>query len=95
VREIESALAGAIQSAASGRVTRNAEVFLAAICAKHLTDQLGLSASPHASHRSTASPMATANASVPRVLCPDRSAIGHTSAPCLDPASISTEATSP
>jgi hypothetical protein len=40
--EIEAALTDAIRSSAGGQMTRNAEVFLAGICAKHLTDKLAL-----------------------------------------------------
>jgi hypothetical protein len=42
LEEIEAALAGAIQSSAGGQMTRNAEGFLAGVCAKHLTEQLVL-----------------------------------------------------
>jgi hypothetical protein len=39
--EVEGVLAEAIQSSAGGQMTRNAEVFLAGLCAaKHLTDKL-------------------------------------------------------
>ena len=31
---------GAIRSSAGGQMTRNTEVFLASVCAKHLTDSL-------------------------------------------------------
>jgi hypothetical protein len=40
--EIEAALAEAIRSSAGGQMTRNAEVFLAGVGAKHLTDHLAL-----------------------------------------------------
>jgi hypothetical protein len=40
--EVEAALAEAIRSSAGGQMTRSAEVFLAGICAKHLTEQLAL-----------------------------------------------------
>ena len=40
--EIEAALAEAIRSSAGGQMTRSAEVFLAGVCAKHLTDHLAL-----------------------------------------------------
>ena len=40
--EVEAALAKAIRSSAGGQMTRAAEVFLAGICAKHLTDKLVL-----------------------------------------------------
>jgi hypothetical protein len=40
--EIETVLAEAIRSSAGGQMTRNAEVFLAGVCAKHLTDRLML-----------------------------------------------------
>ena len=40
--EIEAALAEAIRSSAGGQMTRNAEVFLAGVCAKHLADKLAL-----------------------------------------------------
>ena len=40
--EVEVALAEAIRSSAGGQMTRSAEVFLAGICAKHLTDKLAL-----------------------------------------------------
>ncbi len=40
--EIETVLADAIRSSAGGQMTRNAEVFLAGACAKHLTDRLML-----------------------------------------------------
>jgi hypothetical protein len=48
---VEAALAEAIRSFAGGQMTRNAEVFLAGICAKHLTDKLALAGFGHASHR--------------------------------------------
>ncbi len=35
-------LAEAIRSSAGGQMTRNAEVFLPSVCAKHLTDKLAL-----------------------------------------------------
>jgi hypothetical protein len=38
--EVESVLTEAIRSSAGGQMTRNAEVFLAGVCAKHLTDCL-------------------------------------------------------
>ena len=38
--EIEAALTEAIRSSAGDQMTRGAEVFLAGICAKHLTDKL-------------------------------------------------------
>ncbi len=40
--EIEAVLVEAIRSSAGGQMTRNAEVFLAAVCAKHLADKLAL-----------------------------------------------------
>jgi hypothetical protein len=40
--EVEALLAEAIRSSADGQMTRNAEVFLAGICAKHLADRLAL-----------------------------------------------------
>jgi hypothetical protein len=40
--EIETVLAEAIRSSAGGQMTRNTEVFLAGVCAKHLTDRLML-----------------------------------------------------
>jgi hypothetical protein len=40
--EVEAALAEAILSSAGGQTTRNAEVFRAGVCAKHLTDKLAL-----------------------------------------------------
>jgi hypothetical protein len=40
--EIEAAQTEAIRSSAGGQMTRNAEVFLAGICAKHLIDKLAL-----------------------------------------------------
>jgi hypothetical protein len=40
--EIEAVLADAIRSSAGGQMTRNAEVFLAGVCAKHLADKLAL-----------------------------------------------------
>ena len=40
--KVEAALAEAIRSSAGGQMTRNAEVFLAGVCAKHLTDHLAL-----------------------------------------------------
>ena len=40
--EVEAELARAIQSSAGGQMTRHAEVFLAGVCAKHLTEQLAL-----------------------------------------------------
>ena len=40
--EIEALLAEAIRSSAGGQMTRNAEVFLAGVCARHLTDKLVL-----------------------------------------------------
>ena len=40
--EVEATLAEAIRSSAGGQMTRYAEVFLAGICAKHLTEQLAL-----------------------------------------------------
>jgi len=40
--EIEAALAEAIRSSAGGQITRNAEVFLASVCTKHLADRLAL-----------------------------------------------------
>jgi hypothetical protein len=40
--EIEAALTEVIRSPAGGQMTRNAEVFLAGVCAKHLTDKLAL-----------------------------------------------------
>ncbi len=38
--EVETILTEAIQSSAGGQMTRNAEVFLAGVCAKHLTEHL-------------------------------------------------------
>jgi hypothetical protein len=38
----EAALAEAIRSSAGKQMTRNAEVFLASVCAKHLADKLAL-----------------------------------------------------
>jgi hypothetical protein len=40
--EVEAVLADAIRSSAGGQMTRNVEVFLAGVCAKHLTDKLAL-----------------------------------------------------
>ena len=40
--EVEAALAEAIRSSAGGQMTRSSEVFLAGVCAKHLTDHLAL-----------------------------------------------------
>lgn len=40
--EIEAALSEAIRSSAAGWMTRSAEVFLAGVCAKHLSEQLAL-----------------------------------------------------
>ena len=40
--EIEAVLAEASRSSAGGQMTRNAEVFLAGVCAKHLVDKLAL-----------------------------------------------------
>jgi hypothetical protein len=40
--EVEAALTEAIRSSAGGQMTRYAEVFLAGICSKHLTEQLAL-----------------------------------------------------
>jgi hypothetical protein len=40
--EVEAELARAIQSSAGGQMTCCAEVFLAGVCAKHLTEQLAL-----------------------------------------------------
>jgi hypothetical protein len=40
--EIEAVLAKAIRSSAGGQMTCNAEVFLAGVCAKHLSEQLAL-----------------------------------------------------
>ncbi len=40
--EVEAALAEAIRSSSGGQMTRNAEVFLAGVCAKHLVDHLAL-----------------------------------------------------
>ncbi len=40
--EIEATLAVAIRSSAGGQMTRGAEVCLAGVCAKHLTDKLAL-----------------------------------------------------
>lgn len=40
--EIETVLADAIRSSAGGQMTRSAEVFLAGVSAKHLTDRLML-----------------------------------------------------
>lgn len=39
---VEAALAEAIRSSAGGQMTRNAEVFLAGVCARHLVDHLAL-----------------------------------------------------
>jgi hypothetical protein len=38
--EVEAVLTEAIRSSAGGQMTRNAEVFLAGVCARHLTDRL-------------------------------------------------------
>jgi hypothetical protein len=43
--EVEALLAEAIRSSAGGQMTRNAEVFLAGVCAKHLADRLALAGS--------------------------------------------------
>ena len=40
--EVEATLAEAIRSSAGGQMTRLAEVFLAGVCAKHLTERLAL-----------------------------------------------------
>lgn len=40
--EVEATLAEAIRCSAGGQMTRNAEVFLASVCAKHLSDHLAL-----------------------------------------------------
>ncbi|HME27828.1 MAG TPA: hypothetical protein VKI44_42010 [Acetobacteraceae bacterium] len=40
--EVEAALGQAIRSSAGGQMTRNAEVFLAGVCAKHLAEKLAL-----------------------------------------------------
>jgi hypothetical protein len=40
--EVEALVAEAIRSTAGGQMTRNAEVFLAGVCATHLTDKLAL-----------------------------------------------------
>jgi hypothetical protein len=40
--EVESALADAIRSSAGGQMTHNAEVFLAGVCANHLSERLAL-----------------------------------------------------
>jgi len=40
--EVEAALAAAIRSSGGGQMTRNAEVFLARVCAKHLSGPLAL-----------------------------------------------------
>jgi hypothetical protein len=40
--EIEAALAEAIRSSAGGQMTRYSEVFLAGVCAKHLSEHLAL-----------------------------------------------------
>jgi hypothetical protein len=40
--EVEATLAEAIRSSAGGKMTRSSEVFLAGVCAKHLTDHLVL-----------------------------------------------------
>ena len=40
--EVEAALAEAIRSSAGGQMTRAAAVFLAGVCAQHLTDKLVL-----------------------------------------------------
>ena len=40
--EVEAKLTEAIRSSAGGQMTRNAEVFLAGVCAKHLREQLAL-----------------------------------------------------
>jgi hypothetical protein len=40
--EVEVVLVEAIRSSAGGQMTRSAEVFLAGVCAKHLTDKLVL-----------------------------------------------------
>lgn len=41
-QEIELALTEAIRSSAGGQMTRNIEVFLAGVCARHLSDHLAL-----------------------------------------------------
>jgi hypothetical protein len=40
--EVEATLTEAIRSSAGGQMTRHAEVYLAGVCAKHLTDRLAL-----------------------------------------------------
>jgi hypothetical protein len=40
--EVKAVLADAIRSSAGGQMTRSSEVFLAGVCAKHLTDKLVL-----------------------------------------------------
>ena len=40
--DVEALLADALRSSAGGQMTRNAKVFLAGICAKHLADHLAL-----------------------------------------------------
>jgi len=40
--EVAAALADAIRSSAGGRMSRHAEVFLAGVCAQHLTEHLAL-----------------------------------------------------
>jgi hypothetical protein len=40
--EVETLLTEAIRSSGGGQMTRNAEVFLAGLCAKHLTEHLTL-----------------------------------------------------
>ena len=40
--DVEAALAEAIRSSAGGQMTRNSEVFLAGVCAKHLAEKLAL-----------------------------------------------------
>jgi hypothetical protein len=39
---VEATLAAAIRSSAGGQMTRNVEVFLARVCAKHLSDRPAL-----------------------------------------------------
>lgn len=44
LEEVEAVPAEAIRSSAGGQMTRNAEVFLAGVCAKHLGERLALAA---------------------------------------------------
>ena len=42
LEEVEAVPAEAIRSSAGGQMTRNTEVFLAGVCAKHLCERLAL-----------------------------------------------------